>query len=99
MLLESQFQTKLIKDLKRKFPGAVILKNDSTYLTGFPDWLILYGPRWAALEAKRSEIARKGNNQEYYIDLTNQMSYGSFVYPENKREVLRELQQALSSNR
>lgn len=98
MLLESQFQSQLIQDIKKRFPGAIVLKTDPTYITGFPDLLLLNGYSWAALETKRSENARRGPNQEYYIGKTDEMSYGSFVYPENKKEVLRDLQQALQSN-
>lgn len=97
MLLESQFQTVLIQDIKKILPGCIVLKTDPTYITGFPDLLILYEDRWAALEVKRSQNARHGNNQEYYIAMCDDMSYASFVYPENKEEVLRELQQALQS--
>ena len=76
-----------------------MLKNDPNYLTGFPDWLILYGPCWAALEIKRSKNSRIGPNQQYYINLANELSYANFVYPENEREVLSDLQQALQFKR
>lgn len=95
MLLENQFQTQLIQEIKRMFNGCIVLKNDPTYIQGFPDLLILYEDRWAALEVKRSKNARHGRNQEYYVALCDDLSYASFVYPENKEEVLHELQQAL----
>ncbi len=56
--------------------------------------LILYRDKWAALECKKSVTASKQANQAYYISMLNQMSYSSFVYPENKEKVLHELQQA-----
>lgn len=93
ILLESQYQAKVIQKIQDKYPGAIVLKTDPTYIIGFPDILILNGRRWAALEAKRSISASHGNNQDYYVNLTNEMSYGSFIYPENESEVLRELQQ------
>lgn len=92
---ESKFQSDLIKDIRDLLPGCIILKNDPTYLQGFPDLLILYGNRWAALENKRSSRSEHQPNQDYYVGLANQMSYASFVYPENKEQVLHELQQAL----
>lgn len=95
--LERNFQASLIKELKSIFPGAVVLKNDPNYIQGFPDLLILYRDRWAALECKRSSSASSRPNQRYYVDLLNQMSYSAFVCPENKEEVLNELQQALLS--
>ena len=94
-MIESRFQARLIKDIRDLFPGCIILKNDPNYLQGFPDLLILFKNRWAALEVKRSEKAICRQNQEYYVELANNMSYASFVYPENKDEVLDELQQAL----
>lgn len=94
--MESKFQSNLIKDIEDLFPNCIILKNDPNYLQGFPDLLILNGDRWAVLEAKNSREEKHQPNQDYYIDLANEMgSYGSFVYPENKEQVLNELQQAL----
>lgn len=93
--LESAFQAELIKDLKRIFPDCIVVKNDPDYIQGFPDLLILYNDRWALLECKRTKTASRRPNQDFYISKANQMSYGSFVYPENKEEVLRELQSAL----
>lgn len=93
--MESKFQSDLIKDIRDILPGCIILKNDPNYLQGFPDLLILYKNRWAALEVKRSSRASHQPNQDYYIHLANEMSYASFVYPENREEVLYDLQQAL----
>ena len=92
--LESQFQKELMDEIKKRYPGCFILKNDSGYIQGVPDWLLLYKDKWAALEAKRSRSAKKQPNQEYYVNQLNNMSFSRFVYPENKEEVLSELQQA-----
>lgn len=99
MPLESAFKLKLIKELEQLYPGAVILKNDANMHQGIPDHIILYGPRWAMFEAKRSANAKHRPNQDYFIKFLNEMSYASFVYPENKEEFLDELQQALRPNR
>ena len=90
---ENQFQSKLIRDLKAVFPGCIVLKNDANYLQGFPDLLILYNNKWAALECKRTEKAHIQPNQTYYVDKLKQMSYASFICPENRNEVLNDLQQ------
>ena len=95
--LESKFQKELMDEIKKRYPECVIVKNDSGYIQGFPDWTILYKDRWAVLETKRSKDASKQPNQSYYVSKLNNMSYSSFVYPENKEEVLNGLQQAFES--
>jgi hypothetical protein len=98
-LLESEFQSELIKELKERFQGCIVVKNDANYIQGFPDLLVLYRNRWAALECKRNAKANRQPNQVYYIDELDQMSYASFIYPENREEVLDELQQAFGTRR
>lgn len=95
--LESKFQKELMDEIRERFPGCVILKNDSGYIQGFPDWTILYKDKWAVLEAKREKNAAKQPNQPYYVEKLNGMSFSRFVYPENKEEVLRELSKAFES--
>ena len=87
--LESGFQDCLREELKDLFPGCMIFKMDQ--IQGIPDLLILYEDRWAMLECKKSAKASRRPNQEYYVDLLNKMSFSSFIYPENKDEVLDEL--------
>jgi hypothetical protein len=99
MALERDFQAKLIKELKMIFPGCIIMKNDSSYIQGIPDLIILFEDKWAALEVKKSATASHRPNQEYYVELMDQMSFAKFIYPENKEEVLYELQQSLFSRR
>ncbi len=96
---ESKFQAFIIKELEKLFPGCIILKNDANYIQGFPDLLILYRDRWAALEVKSSANSERQVNQKYYIDYLNDLSYAEFIYPENKEEVLNEIQRAFRSNR
>lgn len=89
--LESDFQKELMDEIKKRYPGCMVLKNDSGYIQGIPDWTILYKKKWAVLEAKREKKARKQPNQDYYVDKLNNMSYSNFVYPENREEVLDQL--------
>jgi hypothetical protein len=91
---ENTYQAKLIKRLRRMFPGCVILKNDSSYLQGIPDLTILYGDRWAVLEVKVHPEDLQPN-QEYFIRFLNEMSFAAFIHPDNEEEVLDALQQAL----
>ena len=97
--LESKFQKELMDEIRELYPGCVILKNDSSYIQGFPDWTILYKDRWAVLEAKRERGAKKQPNQEYYVDKLDKMSFSRFVYPENKDEVLEDLERVFKRRR
>ena len=93
--LERDFQADLIKELKGMFEGCFIVKLDPNYIQGIPDLLILFRDKWATLECKKSAKAKRRPNQEYYVGLTNAMSFSRFIFPENKEEVLHELQKAL----
>lgn len=95
--LEREFQAKLIKDLKDIFKGCLVMKLDSSYIQGIPDLLILYKDKWATLECKKSVGATKRPNQEHYVGLMNEMSFSRFICPENREEVLNELQQTFKS--
>lgn len=99
MAKESAFQKGLINDLKKRFPGCMVLKNDPNYIQGIPDLLVLYEGRWAALECKKAKQASHQPNQDYYVERMNEMSFSRFVYPENKENVLDELQQSFQSCR
>ena len=89
--VESKFQKDLMDEIRELYPGCVILKNDPNYIQGIPDWTILYKKRWATLETKKEEKAPHRPNQDYYVDKLNDMSYSSFVYPENRETVLDQL--------
>lgn len=89
---ESKFQANLKKELKQRFPGCIVTKLDSGDIQGIPDLLVLYKDKWATLENKRSATASKRPNQEYYVNKMNDMSFSRFIFPENKDEVLNELE-------
>lgn len=99
MAKESAFQKGLIDDLKKRFPGCMVLKNDPNYIQGIPDLLVLYEGRWAALECKKAKQASHQPNQDYYVERMNEMSFSRFIYPENKEIILDELQQSFQSCR
>lgn len=96
---ENRFQAELINELKERFPGCMVLKNDPNYIQGIPDLLVLHNDKWASLECKKSANASARPNQPYYVEKMNEMSFSSFIYPENKEEVLRGLQQAFEPRR
>lgn len=89
---ESKFQADLKKEIKKRFQGCIVTKLDSGDIQGIPDLLILYKDMWATLENKRSADAPKRPNQEYYVNKMNEMSFSRFIFPENREEILRELE-------
>ena len=93
--LESGFQDRVRSEILEMLPGSMVFKMDQ--IQGIPDLLVLYEDRWASLETKRSANAPKRPNQEYYVELMNNMSFSRFIYPENKEEVLYELYKTFKS--
>lgn len=73
------------------------MKNDASYIQGIPDLIVLYKNKWATLECKRSATASKRPNQEYYVERMDEMSFSRFICPENKEEVLDDLERAFES--
>ena len=92
---EGKFQSDLKKKLRDLFPGCLITKLDPNDIQGIPDLLILWNDRWAVLECKRNANAPHRPNQDYYVNMLNDMSYSAFIFPENEEVILNELQQAL----
>lgn len=96
-MLENKFQANLIREIKNMLPGCIVMKNDSSYIQGIPDLLILYKDKWAALECKKNARASKQPNQEYYVGMMNDMSFAQFICPENKEDILNDLYKTLQS--
>lgn len=99
--LERDYQAGLIKRIKHEFPGCLVLKNDSGYQQGIPDWSIFYGKHWAMLEIKREPPSPDDfqPNQEWFIAELNKMSFSACVFPENEEEVLDDLRKAFRPRR
>jgi hypothetical protein len=87
VMVERNYQPKVIKRLREEFDGCLILKNDSGYMQGVPDVIVLYRDRWAMLEIKDSKDSAFRPNQAYYVSELNRMSFAAFIYPENEDEV------------
>lgn len=93
-MLENKFKTKLIRELTDRFPGCMIFHLDPRERQGSPDLIILYKDTWASLEGKKSANETPRPNQPHYVEVMNEMSFASFIYPENKEEVLNELEKS-----
>lgn len=98
-LLERNFQSKLIKEIKSRFPGCIVTKNDPTYIQGIPDLTVFYKDKWATLECKASNKSSLRPNQEFYINKMNKMSFSSIINSDNKEAVLNELEKTLFKTR
>lgn len=92
-MLERDYQKKLVKKLKATFPGCIVVKNDAQLKQGIPDLLVLYKDKWVALEVKQSATASHRPNQDGYVERMNEMSYATFIYPENEEAVFKELEE------
>jgi hypothetical protein len=95
--LESGFQDKLRNEITERFPGCMIFKMDQ--IQGIPDLLVLYKDKWASLECKQGARSKHQPNQDYYVNLMNDMSFSRFVDKDNKEEVLRDLEQTFRAGR
>lgn len=101
---ENKFQADTVKEIRERLPGSIVTKMDANYIQGIPDILVLYKDRWATLEFKRSEEDYKKSlsrnpNQPYYVEKMNGMSYSAFIFPENKEEILDEMERSFKSKR
>jgi len=97
-MLENKFKQKLKKKIQALLPGSLVLHLDPTDIQGIPDMLILYGTRWAALEGKKNAGASHRPNQDYYVKRMNEMSFASFIFPENEEEVLDAMARSLKGH-
>lgn len=93
-MLENRFKTNLVKEIKNLFPGCLIFHLDPNEMQGAPDLIVLYKNKWATLEGKKTANASHRPNQDYWVSRMDGMSFSRFIFPENKEEVLHELEQA-----
>lgn len=90
---ESEFKTKLYKEIRERFPGSEVLPNDANYVQGIPDATVFFpNGRYIMIEGKRASTSSKRPNQEYYVNQSPLSNNAMFVHPENKDEVLSELE-------
>ena len=85
---ESKFQKEVKDELKKRFPGCIVLKHDPGSIQGIPDLSVFWQNHWGMLEVKNDPEAEHQPNQDYWVDYCNNMSYAAFINPQNKEEVL-----------
>ena len=96
-MIESNFQKSIKKELKERFPGCYVLKNDPTMVQGIPDLTVLYKDKWAMLEVKKNEKAPHRPNQDIHVKQLNDMSFAAFIFPENKESIFNDLERLFRS--
>ncbi len=90
---ESEFKGKLYKEIRERFPGAEVLPNDPNYLQGIPDATVFFpNGRYVMLESKKAATSKKQPNQEYYVYESPLSKNAMFACPDNRKEVLTELE-------
>ena len=93
MKKEADFKSKLYKEIRNKFPGTEVIPNDAGYLQGFPDATVYFpNGKYILLEGKRTENSARQPNQDYYVNESPLSPNAMFVYPENKKEVMKEVE-------
>ena len=85
-MLESKYQSHVLKRLNEDFPGCFARKVVPPP-QGIPDLAIDYGKTWAKLETKKSINEPYRPNQEYYIQHFNKMGFAAMICPENEEHV------------
>lgn len=90
--LEREIEKEFVRDLNERLPGGRWIKGNSQMQQGIPDRMFLHGPHWAMIEFKREEDSDRQENQAWFIEKFNGMSYAAIVSPENRDEVLDEIQ-------
>ena len=88
---ENSIQPDIIKEIEQRYPNCIVLKNDANYKQGIPDLTIFYRDKYAMLETKKDKDARYRPNQETYLKIVDHWSFARRIEPENKEEVLNEL--------
>ena len=91
-MLESKFKRLFKKELVARFPDLEIFEPNPTHRRSSPDMMIFDVMGWAALEFKRAKDASHRPNQEYLVQRLRKKGYATFIYPENKEEVLNDLE-------
>lgn len=90
---ESAFKHDLYRDIRDRFPGTEVLPNDASYIQGIPDASVFFpNGRYAMLEGKREAKASRQPNQTYYVEESPLSPHAMFVSPENRDEVMAELE-------
>lgn len=98
---ENEYQRGLIPRIIERFgPHRTRVQINDPNLPGqqgIPDLTVFIGPFWFLLEVKASEKSKLRPNQQWWIDKWSEITFTSFIFPENEQEVFDAMEQALES--
>jgi len=100
-MLENEYQQHVVEEIYNILPGkklvdTIVIINDPNYIQGIPDLTVLHRAKWAFIEVKLKEKSKEQPNQRWYVEHWRRDVFTAFIYPENEKEVLLALQQALA---
>lgn len=91
MTLEKNIQSKFISDLRKSGYKCFKQQMNATTRAGTPDLFIFKEGFWGWIEFKQHKNSKARPGQKENVAWANENSWGSFVYEENKAEVLKYL--------
>lgn len=98
-MIEKDFETQVVSNLQKRYPGSFVIKVNPHFIQGFPDRIFLYYNFWAAFDTKIAANSQKQPNQTYYIETLDKLSFATFVHPDNEMEFYNDIQRALEVRR
>lgn len=85
---EADFQKNVISELRKMGYKCYKQQMNATTRIGTPDLFIFKEGFWGWIEFKKTKNSKKRPGQQENVDWAKENSYGTFCYPENKKEVL-----------
>ena len=75
-MLENKFKTGLVRELKERFPGCMVVHLDPNEIQGIPDLLVLYGTTWGGrqeisncISSSEPELLRSADGRDEFCGL------------------------------
>ena len=89
MAKESKFQAGLIKELKQRFPGSIVFKNDPNYIQGVPDLLILIMISGRPLSVSAAQVLPSSQTKNsIFLNLARCHMRSSFIQKTRRRYLM-----------
>lgn len=95
MVLEKNFQAKVIKYLKSKGCFTWKMQQNATTQAGVADVFFCIEGFYGFIECKKCKNASLRPGQKEFIEKMNNWSWAKICYPENWRETVKELEEIL----